>query len=82
MGRQRAPGTLVASKPFFCIDGFNVRYQISEAGDFTGRGRREALVSMLFFPTEGTLRLPLMLLASYDPTEKSIRVEQIDQVPH
>lgn len=81
-GDNACAGTLVVSAPFFCIDGYNVRYQISEAGDFTGRGRREALVSMLFFPSEGTLRLQLMLLASYDPTEKSIRVQQIDQNSH
>jgi uncharacterized protein YecT (DUF1311 family) len=81
-GDSACAGALVVSPPFFCIDGYNVRYQISEAGDFTGRGRREALMSLLFFPSEGTERLPGMFLASYDPVTESIRVEKIDQESH
>lgn len=81
-GDSACAGTLVVSPPFFCIDGYNIRYEISEPGDFTGRGRREALMSVLFFPSEGTQRLPDMFLASYDPVAKSIRVEQIDEESH
>lgn len=81
-GSNACAATLVVAAPFFCIDGYNVRYDISDAGDFRGRGSREALVSMLFFPTEGSQRLQIMFLASYDPAEKSIRLEQIDQNSH
>jgi uncharacterized protein YecT (DUF1311 family) len=82
-GDNACAGTLTISPPFFCIDGYNVRYQMSEAGDFTGRGRREALLSVLFFASDGsTQRLHDMFLASYDPVAKSIRVEEIDSDSH
>jgi uncharacterized protein YecT (DUF1311 family) len=82
-GDHACAGTLVVSAPFFCIDGYNVRYRMSKAGDFTGSGRREALLSTLFFGSDGsTQRLHAMFLAYYDPAAKSIRVKAIDSDSH
>jgi hypothetical protein len=70
--------TLVIHPPFFCLDGMNARFEASASADYIGSGDSEAVVKVMFFPTEGTARLRYMFLASYDTHSQSIRVTQID----
>lgn len=70
--------TLVIHPPFFCLDGMNARFEASASADYTGSGDSEAVVKVMFFPTEGTERLHYMFLATYDTHSRSIRVTQID----
>jgi hypothetical protein len=77
-GLDACKNTLLVGPPFFCIDGWNVRFESSPPADYTGSGNREALVHALFFPTQGTERVHYMFVASYDARARSIRVRRID----
>jgi len=77
-GPDACKDTLVIHAPFFCLDGMNARFEASASADYTGSGNSEAVVKVMFFPTEGTQRLHYMFLASYDIRSQSIRVTQID----
>ncbi len=70
--------TLVLDPPFFCLDGENVRMDVSKPADYTGSGEKQALLLVLFFPTEGTERVHYVFVASYDPKARSIRAQEID----
>ncbi|MBB5447767.1 MULTISPECIES: hypothetical protein [unclassified Paraburkholderia] len=71
--------TLVIRQPFFCLDGMNARLEASASADYTGSGDSEAVVTVVFFPTQGTERLHCRFLASYDAQSHSIRVIRIDR---
>jgi hypothetical protein len=78
-GPDACTDTLVIHAPFFCLDGMNVRFEASAGADYTGSGDNEAVVTITFFPTEGTERLHGMFLASYDTGSQSIRLKAIDR---
>jgi uncharacterized protein YecT (DUF1311 family) len=75
-------GTLLLDPPFFCLNGYSARIEVGKVADYTGSGEQQALVRVLFFPIQGTERLNYTLLAAYDQTARSIRVQQIDSKFH
>ena len=78
-GSDACNGTLVVDPPFFCLAGENARLDVSKPADYTGGGEQQALVRVLFFPTQGTQRLHYAFVAFYDPKARSIRVREIDE---
>ncbi|PQV46692.1 hypothetical protein [Paraburkholderia sp. BL21I4N1] len=68
---------LVKSVDSFCFDDFNVRYHTSAQGDYTNKGRREVLMDIAYWPTQGSMRGHVLVVAWYDPRLKAIRPERI-----
>ncbi len=68
---------LVKNTDSFCFDDFNVRYQMSSEGDYTNKGRREVLMDIAYWPTQGSMRGHVLVVAWYDPRLNAIRPEQI-----
>ena len=77
-GMGACKDVLVLNPPYFCLDGLNVKYEVSRSANYTRSSEREALLHAFFFPAQGSMRVHYLLLASYDPDTHSIQVRQID----
>ena len=69
---------LVVGKQGFYIDGMNYVYELSPVGDYTNRGRDEVIMSIHFFPSEGTIRGHVLIVAYFDPVTHAIRPQPIE----
>jgi uncharacterized protein YecT (DUF1311 family) len=78
-GDTDVDNVLIVGQHSFYIDGMDYAYEMSAPGDYTGRGRREVLMSMHAHANPGTMSVSGILVASYDPATGAIRPEWLDQ---
>ncbi|MGG1948806.1 hypothetical protein AB1286_29030 [Trinickia sp. NRRL B-1857] len=45
-GANACANTLIVDPPYFCLDGENVRMEVSEPADYTGSGEQQALLKV------------------------------------
>ena len=77
MDYKKSPTLQIGDKKFW-IAGTNYIIHNIAIGDFTNRGRQEAILQISAYPDGGTYRNNELILAYYDETSKSIRPEVME----